>query len=102
MGFAATLIAEARSRAGLGLRELARRAGTSHATLLRYERGEIDPRSETLLRIIHACGYEPRVLLEPPDEQDAALWDSFGRLTPEERLLSLQRWAALRADSGEP
>ncbi len=90
------IIREARSRAGLGLRELARRAGTSHATLARYERGEVDPTMGTLERIVAACGFELRVLLAPPDRQDEELARSFARLTPAERLESLRNWNELR------
>jgi transcriptional regulator with XRE-family HTH domain len=90
------IIREARSRAGLGLRELARRAGTSHATLARYERGEVDPTTGTLERIVAACGYEMRVLLDSPDRQDEELAKAFAQLTPQERLESLRNWDVLR------
>jgi transcriptional regulator with XRE-family HTH domain len=39
------------------LRELARRANTSHATLLAYEQGKKAPSVVTFLRILHACGF---------------------------------------------
>jgi transcriptional regulator with XRE-family HTH domain len=48
---------EARQAAGLSLRELARRAGTSHATLLAYEEGRKVPAITTWLRVMHAAGY---------------------------------------------
>lgn len=41
--------------AQLSQRELARRAGTSSATLNRYERGVVDPTTLTLNRILRAC-----------------------------------------------
>src|ERR1035437_5988439 len=41
-----------RADAGLSRRELARRCGTSSATLARYERGEISPGAVTLERIL--------------------------------------------------
>jgi len=47
----------ARSRAGLSLRELAARAGTSHSTLAAYEQGRKAPSVPTFLRIIDACGF---------------------------------------------
>lgn len=49
---AAVAIRQRRQEAHLGRRELARRAGTSPATLLRYERGEITPGTDTLERIL--------------------------------------------------
>jgi transcriptional regulator with XRE-family HTH domain len=63
-----SLLRSARRRAGLGLRELARRAGTSHATLHAYEAGVVEPRVETLQRIATAAGFAIDVTLTPrPD-----------------------------------
>ena len=45
-----------RSRAGLTTRELAARAGTSHATISAYEHGQKVPGSDTLDRIATAAG----------------------------------------------
>jgi transcriptional regulator with XRE-family HTH domain len=47
----------ARARAGLSLRELARRAGTSHATLVAYEQARKSPSVPTFLRVLDACGF---------------------------------------------
>lgn len=60
MGVAAELIREARLAAGLTMAELAERAGTSKPTVSRYENGLVDPRTETLERLLHACGRELR------------------------------------------
>jgi len=49
------LIRTHRLAAHLSQRELARRAGTSPATLHRYESGRVDPSTATLNRILHAC-----------------------------------------------
>jgi len=54
---AATQLQAARLRAGLSLRELAARAGTSHATLLAYEQGKKVPVITTFLRILEAAGF---------------------------------------------
>ena len=54
---AATTLRRARGQAGLTLRELAARAGTSHATLAAYEAGRAVPRVDTLERILRAAGY---------------------------------------------
>lgn len=51
------LIRTTRQRANLGLRELARRAGTSHATLSAYENGRKLPSIATFVRLLEACGY---------------------------------------------
>jgi transcriptional regulator with XRE-family HTH domain len=47
----------ARLASGYSLRELARRAGTSHATLLAYENGKKIPAITTWLRVIEAAGF---------------------------------------------
>ena len=54
-----------RSRAGLSLREVARRAGTSHSTLVAYEQGRKAPSAATFLRILDACGFATDFQLSP-------------------------------------
>jgi len=54
---AARTLRRARLGAGLSLRVLAERAGTSHATLAAYEAGRAVPRVDTLDRILRAAGY---------------------------------------------
>lgn len=75
---AASLIREARSKAGLSLRELGVRAGTSHSTLVKYERGEVEPSVATAERIVRAAGFDlemrlVRALHDPHRGQE--LWD---------------------------
>ena len=55
---AATLIRDARRRAGLSLAELADRAGTSAPTVSAYEHGRKRPRADVLLRLLDAAGHE--------------------------------------------
>jgi transcriptional regulator with XRE-family HTH domain len=62
---ASQLIRSARRRAGLTLRELARRAHTSHSTLAAYEHGRKTPNVDTLDRILNACGFSAIVTLQP-------------------------------------
>ncbi len=52
----ASVVALARERAGLTLRQLAERASTSHSTLAAYEAGRVTPSVSTLDRIIRAAG----------------------------------------------
>jgi transcriptional regulator with XRE-family HTH domain len=54
---AARTLRRSRLEAGLTLRALAERAGTSHATLAAYEAGRAVPRVDTLDRILRAAGY---------------------------------------------
>jgi transcriptional regulator with XRE-family HTH domain len=62
---AATTLRRARTRAGLTLRALAARAGTSDATLSAYETGAKVPRVDTLDRILRAAGFAAAVDLAP-------------------------------------
>lgn len=55
---AAVTLRRARKRAGLSLRVLATRAGTSHSTLAAYEAGRKVPSVDTLDRVVRAAGYE--------------------------------------------
>jgi len=70
MTWAGNLIKLARHEAGFSQRELARRAGTSQATLSAYERGLKSPSLETLAGIVRAAGQDLRIRLEPLDDHD--------------------------------
>jgi transcriptional regulator with XRE-family HTH domain len=74
MSSAGAIIRSARQHAELSLRELARRAKTSHATLSRYEDGTIEPSMSVVERVVDACGLEMRILLTEPgvDDRDLA------------------------------
>jgi transcriptional regulator with XRE-family HTH domain len=56
---------EARRAAGLSLRELAERGGTSHATVAAYEAGRKTPGVDTFLRLLRASGREIDASLRP-------------------------------------
>jgi transcriptional regulator with XRE-family HTH domain len=62
---AATELRRVRERASLTLRELARRAGTSHATLAAYEAGRKVPSVATFARILRAAGVDASLELAP-------------------------------------
>jgi transcriptional regulator with XRE-family HTH domain len=55
----------ARTAAHLSLRQLAAKAGTSHSTLLAYEKGRKAPAVTTFFRILEACGQAVDVQLSP-------------------------------------
>ena len=61
----ATLLRRARARSGLTLRQLAVRAGTSHATLSAYEAGRVHPSMQTAERVVRAAGFGLAVELLP-------------------------------------
>ena len=52
------LIREARLRAGISQRDLAKRLGTSQSLVARWESGRVAPSFDAVLRSIRACGYE--------------------------------------------
>ena len=69
---ASQTITEIRRRSGLGLRELARRAGTSHATIHAYESGTKEPRFDTVARLADAAGFTLELnLSRRPDAGEA-------------------------------
>jgi transcriptional regulator with XRE-family HTH domain len=68
---AARTLRRARTRAGLSLRGLAARAGTSHATLAAYEAGRAVPQVDTLDRILRAAGFATEISISArPDATD--------------------------------
>jgi transcriptional regulator with XRE-family HTH domain len=67
----AELLKYARTKSGLSARELARRVGSSHSTILAYEAGKKVPVTTTLMRLIHACGFSLDFELAPRVRGDA-------------------------------
>ena len=61
----AALLRDARHRSGLTIRQLARRARTSHSAIAAYESGAKSPNSATLRRLVRACGFEIEPQLRP-------------------------------------
>lgn len=76
---AAVLIPRARRRAGLSLRQLAVRAGTSHSAIVAYEQGRTSPSVATLDRILAAAGFAVDVTLTPRVGRDEADRSARGR-----------------------
>lgn len=58
-----------RRKASWSLRRLGTAAHTSHATLIAYEHGRVDPAVGTLERIVRSAGYElePSLVRSLPD-----------------------------------
>lgn len=69
------LIRTARQRAGLTQASLARQAHTSAPTISAYEHGTKQPRSDVLLRLLRASGFEP--LLVPATTGNGRYVDLF-------------------------
>jgi transcriptional regulator with XRE-family HTH domain len=90
---AAKLVRDARSRAGLTQRELARRAGTAQSVVARIESGATSPSWQTLSRLLEAAGFELDVTLRPVSPELSHMLEDVPRilrLTPEQRLIELR------------
>jgi transcriptional regulator with XRE-family HTH domain len=65
----AQVIREAREKSGLSKRELARRAGTSPAAIVKYESRQTSPTVDTMNRILRVAGWEVEVHLAPISQE---------------------------------
>lgn len=96
----AALLREARVRAGLTQRDLARRARTSQSVVARIEQGRCDPSTGTLKRLLAAAGFAFRAELTPALVPDSHMLDDVARilaLTPEDRLLEVRNLSRFEA-----
>ncbi|HEY7219836.1 MAG TPA: helix-turn-helix transcriptional regulator [Candidatus Binatia bacterium] len=90
---AASLLREARTRAGLSQRDLAKRARTAQSVIARIERGQSDPSWETLTRLIAAAGFSLHSELTLSSTPDSHMLQDVARilsLTAEERLAEVR------------
>jgi transcriptional regulator with XRE-family HTH domain len=83
---AATLIKEARRRAGLTQTELAHRLRTTQSSIARLESPGSNPRLDTLDRAIGATGQRIEVSVGPDFGLDESLIASALRMEPGKRL----------------
>lgn len=91
------LVREARKRAGLTQRDLARTLGTTQAVIARWETERQSPSFERVVAAIRACGFDLGVRIVAPDDQHALLIEDALRLTPRQRLdRAARRNAGLR------
>jgi transcriptional regulator with XRE-family HTH domain len=81
----AALLQLARLRTGMNQRELAERAGVPVTMISAYERGLRQPTLTTLLRLLHAAGFDLRLHLAPYDPHDHVLRALEDGRTDEER-----------------
>jgi len=96
----ATLLRQARTRAGLTQRELAKRARTAQSVVARIERGQSDPSWQTLKRLIAAAGFTLQGEISLGSISESHMLQDVARilsLTPEERLAEVRNVNALAA-----
>jgi transcriptional regulator with XRE-family HTH domain len=93
---AAQLLADARARAGLSQRQLARKAGTAQSVVARIELGETSPSWATLSRLLAAAGFTLAAALKRrrADPQELDDVPRILKLTPEQRLIEVARASA--------
>lgn len=89
--WAGNLIRVARHDAGLSQRDLAKRAGTSQATLSAYEAGRKSPSLDTLARIVRAAGRDLRIHVVDHDDHDDWMRAYEARLPEEIRTARRER-----------
>lgn len=82
----ADLIREARLRAGLTQYELAERTGRDRSVIARWEQGAVAPSLETLVELVHACGFELPLELAPRDDSNLERLRKNVLLSPERRV----------------
>jgi transcriptional regulator with XRE-family HTH domain len=89
------LIREARLRAGLTQRELARRAGTTQPAIARWESGAVVPSFERLRSLFRACGLDLWFRLVNADDSYRADIEDYLALSVDERVEHALRRARL-------
>jgi transcriptional regulator with XRE-family HTH domain len=82
----ATLLREARLRAGLSQQELAEVSGKDRTVIARYEQGVVAPSIDTLVEILRACGFDVPLELVPYGPGADERRRELQMLSPERRL----------------
>ena len=82
----ATLIRQARKRAGLTQAELASKVATTQSAVARWERGASRPTVERLQSLVEACGLELSFGLTPRNDDELAALRRNLTLSVDERV----------------
>jgi transcriptional regulator with XRE-family HTH domain len=93
----ASLIREARMRAGLSQVQLAERSSKAKVQIGRWETGLVAPSLDTLLEIVRVCGFDLPLMLEPYQPVDDRPLTQLRRCSPEGRFEHMLS----RLDGGE-
>ncbi|MGZ5214350.1 MAG: helix-turn-helix transcriptional regulator [Actinomycetota bacterium] len=91
---ARTLLRKARQRAALSQRSLATLAEVPQSTVGRIEAGVVQPRVDTLLRLLRASGQDLELITRLGEGVDRAQIHERLALTPRQRLEDLAKAAA--------
>src|SRR5919108_368935 len=94
----ARLIREARLRGGLTQQELAERTGRDRSVIARWEQGSVVPSLETLLQLLHGCGFDLPLTLIPYTPSPIERVRETALLSPERRLDRLEARLAEHAE----
>jgi len=86
---ATALLRRARREAGLSQRALAARAGVLQSTIGRIEIGAVDPRFDTITRLLRACGFGLEITPTLGAGVDRSLIREMLSLTPTDRVARL-------------
>jgi transcriptional regulator with XRE-family HTH domain len=86
---AGRVIREARKVAGLSQHQLAERVGVPRQSIVRWERGNVEPGFDTVRRLLRCCGYDVSVVRYEPDAAVDVRLGGKRSLTPHERVLVL-------------
>jgi hypothetical protein len=82
----ATLLREARLRAGLSQTALAERSGKDRVQIARYEGGTVAPNLDTLSDLVRACGFELSLEIVAAAGSSFEALSELQRLSPERRV----------------
>jgi transcriptional regulator with XRE-family HTH domain len=95
---AGAILKEARRKAGLTQRELARLAGVPQPAVSRIERDHVSPRHDTLDLLLRGCGLALDLVERPGLGVDRTLIRERLRLSPIERVrLTAREWNRTRS-----
>jgi transcriptional regulator with XRE-family HTH domain len=94
----ASLIKQARMRAGLSQAQVAERSGKAKVQIGRWETGDVAPSLDTLMVLVRACGFDLRLTLVSYEPVDDARLLELQRQSPEDRV---ERMLRRGAEQGE-
>lgn len=83
------IIREARLLAGFSQQDLAERADVPRQSIVRWERGAVEPGFDTVRRLLRSCGFDVSLVRHEPDEIVDDRLSGKLELTPQERLLAM-------------